>query len=296
LRGEPALIPEPLGRAPRTGSGSQSGQAVDASVAINQALERTGSDRESAKEDLRRLVGNSAGVASAQAAYALGRLEQEDDSYAAAITAYQRVLDFGPDTPVAEDAARNLQVVVEAMNAHFGPDGPVAAAQNCISLVHRGRMRELWEELEPNLRLVLAQAWIFANRDHPKIAGLDRDQLASELAKPRPKHKLTRDFFATQLAESRDAYRVYNEDTWGAAERPRRFGIDYELVILMETGGDGIEWQPDMSLPALTFLLRRILGRWRIANFKPEFPIPGWPPTSEPLPLDGVQLTPRNEE
>lgn len=296
LRGEPALIPEPLGRAPRTGSGSQSAQAVDASVAINQALERAGSDRESAKEDLRRLVGNSAGVASAQAAYALGRLEQEDDSYAAAITAYQRVLDFGPDTPVAEDAARNLQVVVEAMNAHFGPDGPVAAAQNCISLVHRGRMRELWEELEPNLRLVLAQAWIFANRDHPKIAGLDRDQLASELAKPRPKHKLTRDFFATQLAESRDAYRVYNEDTWGAAERPRRFGIDYELVILMETGGDGIEWQPDMSLPALTFLLRRILGRWRIANFKPEFPIPGWPPTSEPLPLDGVQLTPRNEE
>jgi hypothetical protein len=295
LRGEPALIPEPLGAAPITGSGPQSAQAVDPSVAINQALARVRSDRESAKEDLRRLVGNFTGAASAQAAYALGRLEQEDDSYAAAITAYQRVLDFGPDTPVAEDAARNLRVVVEAMSAHFGPDGPVAAAQNCLSLVRRGRMRELWEELEPNLRLVLAQAWIFANRDHPRIAGLDRDELASELAKPRPRHRLIRDFFATQLDEFRHSYRAYNEETWGAAERPRRFGMDTELVILMETGGDRIDWQPDMSLPAFPFLLRRILGRWRISNFRPEFPIPGWPPTSDPLPLEGVQFTPRNE-
>jgi tetratricopeptide (TPR) repeat protein len=300
LRGEAALIPEPLGPFPIPEAGPQSAQARDPLMAINQALERarsdTESDREAAKDELKRRAGSSTAMVAALAAYALGRLEQEDDSYAAAITAYQRALDFGPDTYVAEDAARNLQIVIEAMNAHFGPDGPVAAAQNFISLVRKGRMKELWAELDPNLRLVSAQAWIFANRDHPKIAGLDRDQLASELAKPRPKHKLTRDFFATQLAEYRHGYRAYNDETWGAAERPRRFGIDYELVILMETGGDGIDWQPDMSLPALTFLLRRMLGRWRIANFKPEFPIPGWPPTSEPLPLEGVQLTPRNDE
>jgi hypothetical protein len=296
LRGEPALIPEPLGPFPTPEAGPQLAQAPDPLMAINQALERAQSDREAAKDELKRRAGSSTAMVAALAAYALGRLEQEDDSYAAAITAYQRALDFGPDTHVAEDAARNLQVVIETMNAHFGPDGPVAAAQNFISLVRRGRMKELWVELDPNLRLVSAQAWIFANRDHPKIAGLDREQLATELAEPRPKHKLTRDFFATQLAEYRHGYRAYNNETWGAAERPRRFGIDYELVILMETGGDGIDWQPDMSLPALTFLLRRMLGRWRIANFKPEFPIPGWPPTSEPLPLEGVQLTSRNDE
>jgi tetratricopeptide (TPR) repeat protein len=215
LRGEPALIPDPLGTAPGTGINSRSAEAVDSSTAINQALERARSDREAAKDDLRRLVGELPGAASAQAAYALGRLEQEDDLYTAAITAYQRVLDFGPDTPVAEDAARNLQVVVEAMNAHFAPDGPVAAAQNCLALVQRGRMKQLWEELEPNLRLVLAQAWIFANRDHPRLAGLDRDELATELAKPRPRHRLTRDFFATQLDEFRHAYRAYDEETWG---------------------------------------------------------------------------------
>jgi tetratricopeptide (TPR) repeat protein len=296
LRGEPALIPDPLGTAPGTGINSRSAEAIDSSTAINQALERARSDREAAKDDLRRLVGELPGAASAQAAYALGRLEQEDDLYTAAITAYQRVLDFGPDTPVAEDAARNLQVVVEAMNAHFAPDGPVAAAQNCLALVQRGRMKQLWEELESNLRLVLAQAWIFANRDHPRLAGLDRDELATELAKPRPRHRLTRDFFATQLDEFRHAYRAYDEETWGAAERPRRFGLDYELVILMETGGDGIDWQPDMSRPSFPFLLRRVLGRWRIANFKPEFPTPGWPPTSGPLPLEGVEFTPRNGE
>jgi hypothetical protein len=147
LRAEPALIPEPLGTASATRIDSRAADAVDPSVAIRQALERAGSNRESAKEDLRRLVGELTGAASAQAAYALGRLEQEDDLYTAAITAYQRVLDFGPDTPVAEDAARNLQVVIEAMNAHFAPGGPVAAAQNCLTLVRRGRMRELWEEL-----------------------------------------------------------------------------------------------------------------------------------------------------
>jgi tetratricopeptide (TPR) repeat protein len=122
-----------LGTAPGTGINSRSAEAADSSTAINQALERVRSDREAAKDDLRRLVGELPGAASAQAAYALGRLEQEDDLYTAAITAYQRVLDFGPDTPVAEDAARNLQVVVEAMNAHFAPDGPVAAAQNCLA-------------------------------------------------------------------------------------------------------------------------------------------------------------------
>jgi TIR domain len=296
LRGEPALIPEPLGTVPVIETSSRPAGAVDPSVAIGQALHRALSDRDPAKDDLRRLVAELPGTASAQAAYALGRLEQEDDLYTAAITAYQRALDFGPDTPVAEDAARNLQIVVEAMNAHFAPGGPVAAAQNCLTLVRKGRMRQLWEELEPNLRLVLAQAWIFANRDHPRLAGLDRDELAAELAKPRPRHRLTRDFFATQLDEFRHAYQGYDEETWGAAERPRRFGIDYELVILMETGGDGIDWQPDMSRPAFPFLLRRVLGRWRIANFRPELPIPGWPPTSEPLPLDGVEFTPRNGE
>jgi hypothetical protein len=64
----------------------------------------------------------------------------------------------------------------------------------------------------------------------------------------------------------------------------------------METGGDGIDWQPEMSLPAFPFLLRRVLGRWRIANFRPELPVPGWPPTSEPLPLDGVEFGLRDGE
>jgi len=180
------------------------------------------------------------------------------------------------------------------MSSHLGPGGPVMAAQDWLRLVQRGRMKKLWEELEQNLRLALAQAWIYANRDHPSLAGLDQDGLAAELARPRPRHRLVRAFFATQLAEFQDAYRAYNDETWGAAERPRRFGIDYELVILMETGGDAIEWQPGMSLPAFSILLRRVLGRWRIANFSPEIPIPGWPPTSEPLPLEGVEIASQN--
>ena len=85
------------------------------------------------------------------------------------------------------------------------------AAQDWVHLVQRGRMKKIWEELEQNLRLVLAQAWIYANRNHPNLSGLDQDSLAAELARPRPRHRLVRAFFATQLAEFQDAYRTYND-------------------------------------------------------------------------------------
>jgi tetratricopeptide (TPR) repeat protein len=291
LRREPALVPKPLGTRPAPGTLPTS----ELLRPVDGALQRVQSgDRDGAKDELKRLASSSTAVLAAEAAYRLGQLEQEDDHYAAAIAAYQRALDFGPNTAVAEDAAQSLQLVIAAMNSHLGPGGPVMTAQDWLRLVQRGRMKKIWEELEQNLRLVLAQAWIYANRNHPNLSGLDQDGLAAELARPRPRHRLVRAFFATQLAEFQDAYRTYNDETWGAAERPRRFGIDYELVLLMETGGDAIEWQPGMSLPAFSILLRRVLGRWRIANFSPEIPIPGWPPISEPLPLEGVEITPRN--
>lgn len=294
LRGQPALIPEPLMPPTRQEDIDSLLQGSDALTAIDQALQHArAGDTETAKTELEGLVGRSLPAISAPAAYALGRLEQEDDHYGAAIRAYQRALDFGPDTPIAEDAARNLQVVIEAMNAHFGPGGPVATAQQWLGLVHRGRMQKVWEGIDANLRLVLAQAWIYANRDHPRLAGIDRDRLASELARSRPRHRLLRDFFATQLAEARDAYQAYNDETWGAAEKPRRFGLDYELVIFMETGGDPLVWEPNMRVPAFAILLRRVLGRWYIANFSAEIPVPGWPPTSEPLPLEGVEFIPQ---
>jgi tetratricopeptide (TPR) repeat protein len=292
LRGEPALVPNPLGARAAPGAIPQTPELLRP---VDEALQRVQSgDRDGAKDELKRLASSSTATLAAEAAYRLGQLEQEDDHYAAAIAAYQRALDFGPSTAIAQDAAQNLQLVISAMNSHLGPSGPVMAVEDWLRLVQRGRMKKIWDELDPNLRLVLAQAWIYANRNHPTLASLDQDGLAAELARPRPRHRLVRDFFTTQLAEFQDAYRTYNDETWGAAAQPRRFGIDYELVILMETGGDTIEWRPGMSLLAISILLRRILGKWRIANFSPEIPVPGWPPTSEPLPLEGVEITPQN--
>jgi hypothetical protein len=103
---------------------------------------------------------------------------------------------------------------------------------------------------------------------------------------------VTRDFFATQLVEIKHAYSAYNEDTWGAAEKPRRFRVDFELVIFMETGGDPLMWEPDMALPAFPLLLRREFGGWYIANFRASVPVPGWPPTEEELPLGGIAFRP----
>jgi hypothetical protein len=288
LLDQPAVVAEPIGSlvdlrrrdlSRETKDTGRSSRAVDA--AITRALD---ADRNGGMAELEKLLDDPSNETAAAAAYNLGRLWQEEDSYSRSISAYQRAVELLPGSPTADAAINNLQITIQAMNAHYGPGGPVHAAQEWLQLIRKGEPRAVWERIDRDTRLVLVQAWIVANAAHPNLAGLDRDSLAASLSQAKPTHFLSRAFLATQLGEFQRAYQAYDQETWGAAEKPRRFGLDLELVIFMMTGGDILIWEPGAAIPAVQLVMRRHMNVWHVANFRPEIAVPGWPPTSRPLP------------
>jgi tetratricopeptide (TPR) repeat protein len=286
LLNQPAVVAEPIGPVLDLGSSvlsssdtDPSRQAVDAAMA--RALE---GDRDGGVAELEKLLDNPSKEVAAAAAYNLGRLWQEEDSYSLSISAYQRAIELLPGSPSADAAINNLQLALQAMNAHYGPEGPVHAAQEWLKLIRQEEIRTAWEQIDRDARLALAQAWILANESHPNLVGLDRDDLAARLSQAKPTHFLSRAFLATQLDAFQRAYQAFDQETWGAAEKPRRFGLDLELVIFMMTGGDTFIWESGTEVPAIQLLMRRHVNTWYVAGFSPEFVIPGWPPTSRPLP------------
>lgn len=283
----PAAAPAALGPPPSLGV-----EPPQEIAQVEQAYANALDDQAGAQEQLQDFLRSPDPKVAAAAAYNLGRLHARSGLLVRAISAYQRALDYGRESGVAEPAARGLQSALESMQAHMGPGGPVAAAAEWLGLVKAGKMNEAWVRIDRTTRLVLAQAWVFVNRDHPQVAAFDRDELAAALSQQSPRHRLARDFFATQLNEFRQAFAAYDSEKWGAAERPRRFDLDYELVIFMETGGDAIVWEQGTELRSFPFLMRRELATWYVASFEAARLIPGWPPSKEQLPMDGVRFRP----
>jgi len=286
---QPAVVPEQVGPVIDLGSkavSSGSAQVGESSrLAIESAMARVREgDREGGMAELEKLLDGVPNDTAASAAYNLGILWQEEDAYSKSITAYQRAVELMPGSSIADAASRGLQVVVEAMNAHYGPEGPVHAARKWLLLIRDGKIRRAWERIDRDTRLVLAQAWILANESHPNLQGIERDDLARRLAQAKPTHPLARAFLATQLDEFQRAFQAFDDETWGAAEKPRRFGLDLNLVIFMVTGGGVLIWEPGTMVQAIQLVMKREAGAWYVTNFAPELPVPGWPPTTRSLP------------
>jgi tetratricopeptide (TPR) repeat protein len=290
LLNQPAVVAEPIGPVLDLGSSETSRVTDPSRQAVEAAMARALSgDRYGGVAELEKFLDNPSNEVAAAAAYNLGRLWQEEDSYSRSISAYQRAIELLPGSSTADAAINNLQLVLQAMNAHYGSEGPVHAAQKWLQLIRQGEIRTAWERIDRDTRLALVQAWIIANESHPNLVGLDRDDLAARLSQAKPTYFLSRAFLATQLDEFQRAYQAYDQETWGAAEKPRRYGLDLELVILMMTGGDALIWQPGTEVPAIQLLMRRQINTWYVVNFSPELVVPGWPPTSRPLP--GIERT-----
>ncbi len=290
LLNQPAVVAEPIGPVLDLESSETSEVTDPSQQAVEAAMARAlGGDRDGGVAELEKFLDNPSNEIAAAAAYNLGRLWQQEDSYSRSISAYRRAIELLPDSPTAAAAINNLQLALQAMNAHYGPEGPVHAAQEWLQLIRQGEIRTAWERIDRDTRLALVQAWIIANESHPNLLGLDRDDLAARLSQAKPTYFLSRAFLATQLDEFQRSYQAYDQETWGAAEKPRRFGLDLELVILMMTGGDAFIWQPGTEVPAIQLLMRRQINTWYVVNFSPELVVPGWPPTSRPLP--GIERT-----
>lgn len=294
ILGQPQVIPAAVAAVPEPGSGSEKTSTPSKDDPVAEALASVEIDRSDTISQLELLIQGGDHELSARAAHEIGRLKYASHEYAASISAYQRVVDYGPKTSVFNAAVEELQKVLFEMNMHFGPESAVAAANAWLKAVQDNNIEAAWHGIEPSTRLVLAQAWVIANAKHPDLQGYNKEELANSLSRYNPSHDLAPAFLATQLREFQNTYQGYDEDTWGAGERPRRFRIDYELLILMDTGGDVLIWQDGERRPAYPFLMRRINNSWFVSNFKPAFVKPGWPPTEEELPYEGIRFGPND--
>lgn len=98
---------------------------------------------------------------------------------------------------------------------------------------------------------------------------------------------------ATQIGELQQAFSGIDTKTWGAAANPRPIGLDYELVLLSPTDGSVIEFNERTGpLRTAPFLMKQMMGEWKVDNFRPAYPMPGWPPSHEDIPPEQIDYFP----
>jgi hypothetical protein len=172
------------------------------------------------------------------------------------------------------------QQTPEELAAHYGHGGPVEMANAYMyGILELGDYAAVWPLCDDNLRLVAAQSWLWANREHPVVARYDRDAAAAGLANDGPAHPLWEAFAVTTLDEHREAWAGVNLTTIGAASRPRPIGTDLELLIFLDTGGEAIVVQePTLIDNAILFIMRSTPTGWRVAAIGDRLYEPGWPP------------------
>lgn len=165
--------------------------------------------------------------------------------------------------------------------AHFGPDGPVMPARDFLEAITlEGNYLKAWQLCDDNYRLCRAQAWVYNNREHPLFEGVDLGSLVDDLAAMQPTSAWWDSFADIELAGFREAWSQHDATTIGAASRPRPIGLDLELVVFIDTGGEVTVFDGDtLVADALTYTMRREPAGWRVAAVGDRLPEPGWPPT-----------------
>jgi tetratricopeptide (TPR) repeat protein len=276
----PLITPEPLG--------PPGALPPRVSTDLDAALQTAATDPEVGAKMLEELCNSADPNTAAVAAFHLGEIRYSQQLFTKAIKAYQFALEFGPRTPIFDKAQHALLSAIAVLKAQHAEGSARAAVYQWLSLIKAGDILEAWKNLDRNVRLAMAQWWILGNADHPQLTGVDRDELAAALSAVQPDHALAQPFLVTQLARLQQGYVGVDTRHWGAAEKRRMYKMDYEIVILMATYGEETEWQPGMANPSATFLMRRGLGKWLISGFNGAIIRPGWPPTSEPIPLDEI--------
>ncbi|MFD5039656.1 SEFIR domain-containing protein [Streptomyces sp. NPDC058377] len=288
----PEFIPAQIGEAPplisREGS-PPANFAMDTRIVSAVHLSET--DPQKALDQLTDILNSLRGPQRPLAYCAMGEINQRMGHWAQALTVYQRALESNPDKQTAEIAARNIRFALDAMDAHFRDGGPVDTANKFVQAVKRKKFNRAWGLLTPTLRLVLVQAWVWSNREHESVSPFDREELSKSLSMVKSNHPLAAAFAATQLREFAENFSSIDE-TWGAASNPRPIGIDYELVVLSPTGGDIVVFDAKSGpIQTSPFLMKQLLGQWRVEHFRPAYPVPGWPPSHEEIPSEVSNFT-----
>lgn len=161
----------------------------------------------------------------------------------------------------------SMPTSADELDAHFGPDGPVAAARCWLELVLARRdLEEAWSLTDPTFRRRLAEAWTDA-ADAMAPPGADRMQVVEELARePVAPTAPWRAFADDQLRAFARLCRFVDLTGSGWASRPSAESPGYELIVLADHGEDLVLEEP-ASLPAFGMLMHHHPARgWLVAD------------------------------
>jgi hypothetical protein len=172
----------------------------------------------------------------------------------------------------------------DEVEAHFADGGPLVAARRWLTTVLTARdLDTAWLAVDPDLRLVLAQRWLWTNRADVDLPVDELEEVASELTVDFPTHELWPSFGETILDDLGSSWPWLDLDTLGAASRPRMVAIDYELVLLAPSeAGASIVDLGETNAPeeTLELLMHHVDDQWLVAGIgSEELPRPGWPPS-----------------
>jgi hypothetical protein len=158
--------------------------------------------------------------------------------------------------------------------------GPLESAYAWLTAaVQDADLAAAWPDTDPNLRLVLVQSWICANRSRPPVSGWNREELARGLTPARSTHPLWAPFAARQVEKLRAWWGNPNLDEWGATIKGRVVPSEYELIRFAPAVPKGGHVPKRASPGAGRLLLVRATSEgWVVAGFDRNPPVPGWPP------------------
>ncbi|MGH2721174.1 MAG: hypothetical protein ACRDJO_06170 [Actinomycetota bacterium] len=158
--------------------------------------------------------------------------------------------------------------------------GPLESAWSWVAtVVESGDLAAAWPHTDPNLRLVLAQSWIFTHRTKPPVSGWNREELARGLVPVGSRHPLWAAFAARQVEKLRAWWGNPNLDEWGASIKGRVMAADHELIRFTPIESrPGRLPRPSSKGGGHLVLVRAFEEQWLVAGFDRNPPRPGWPP------------------
>jgi hypothetical protein len=158
--------------------------------------------------------------------------------------------------------------------------GPLESAWCWITaVIQGGSLAEAWPATDPNLRLALAQSWIWNNRSRPPVSGWPREELARGLSAARSSHPLWQAFADRQVEKLRSWWGNPNLDDWGATVKGSVLPSAYELIRFapIRTQAGRVP-KPPTKADGRLVLMCSTGEQWLLAAFDRTPPIPGWPP------------------
>ncbi|MET8848488.1 hypothetical protein [Amycolatopsis sp. NPDC004625] len=168
--------------------------------------------------------------------------------------------------------------------------GPWRFARDWVGAVLADDVDRAWTMMSEELRLALAQMWIFHNPgvlSDSCARGLDRDGLTERLLRADPADGLFINMRSVEIRTIREAMGVASLDQLGTGSRPRPIGVDLELVRLFVMADLDVDdrgkpfFAAGASATCVSVIVSGADGGRRVAGFFDSLFRPGWPPAQE---------------